>query len=89
MLNNTTRRCPACGVILQQKSGNSGICPRCFREFCYTRESFHSRTVSNSQTSDMDRDTKIGLIFVGIFVSVYLIDFSHLSISSILSAKTV
>lgn len=69
MLNNTTRRCPACGVVLQQKSGNSGICPRCFREFCYTRESFHSRTVSNNKTSDMDRDTKIGLLFVGIFVS--------------------
>lgn len=43
MLNNTTRRCPACGVALRQESGSAMVCPKCFREFSAKNQAFSSR----------------------------------------------
>ena len=64
MLNNTTRRCPACGVLLRQENGNAAVCPKCFREFRYQNDSFSSRTASDD--TDAWREVVIILLVLGI-----------------------
>ena len=69
MLNNTTRRCPACGVMLRQQGGNTGVCPQCYRSFCYTSEAFSGRAQAAS-AGDGTREVKIVLLIIGIMMSL-------------------
>lgn len=69
MLNNTTRRCPACGVILRQQNANTCICPRCYREFCYTHEAFRGR-VPAASANDGTREVKIFLVIIAMVLTL-------------------
>ena len=68
MLNTTTRRCPACGVMLRQQNGNTGVCPQCYRKFCYKSEAFSGRTPAAS-ACDGSREIKIFFLVIAIFLS--------------------
>ena len=71
MLNNTTRRCPACGVLLRQNTNNSAVCPKCFREFCYSSEAFSSKATGSTDPFEGNkREIKIVLLLVGMICSL-------------------
>ena len=66
MLNNTTRKCPACSVMLQPVTGSSAVCPKCFRQFSYQNTAFRSNTQSSTDPfADNKREVKAVLLFIG------------------------
>ncbi len=70
MLNATSRKCPACSVMLQQVSGSTAVCPKCFRQFSYQNTAFRSATPTAADEKAMEQSgTAIVLLIAGIVVT--------------------
>ncbi len=70
MRNTTNRKCPACSVMLQQVSGSTAVCPKCFRQFSYQNTAFRSQTPTAADEKDMEKSgTAIILLIVGIVLT--------------------
>ena len=70
MQNYVTNHCPACRLTLRRTSGNTAVCPQCFRTFQIQNEAFQNPTLAVQQSSDPKLTAKIVCLAAAVIVTL-------------------
>lgn len=72
MQNYVNNQCPACRLSLRLSSGNTAVCPQCFRTFQLQNETLKSPSAESQsqQSADLKPTGVFALYIVGIILSI-------------------